>query len=425
MTAGRARRLAATLLVLSGIFGILTVVHASPAFAQCTGPTPQGSDLPQTAGEEPLIDRLGLRRVWEISTGAGVRVAVVDSGVFAEHPKLADAVAPSFDFVPSYTGSAPFRVASPGNGSDCENHGTPIAGIIAARPAGDDRIVGVAPGATIVPVRLEGDVAQAPDVMIAQAIRTGAQEAAVLNLSFAVPIDNTPIREAIEFAQSRDVVVVAAAGNENESQPGYNWFPAAYPGVLAVAALDANGQPTNASNRGPWIGIAAPGENITAPSSGNGYTVVSGTSFATGVVSGTAALVRARYPELTAQQVTDRLRGTAVPLSGGVDERVGAGIIDPFLALTAVDIAPPPTTTAQARGATVAVLPVPTEPDLLGTLGRSATAGTAIALAAAIVLGLAGMAARRTAVRRGRPRTDARYAQVHRPVDPVPDEALH
>jgi type VII secretion-associated serine protease mycosin len=418
-------RAPATVAVLTVLLGALTVSQAPPASAQCSGPTPQGADLPATAGQEPLIDRLGLRRVWEVSRGAGVRVAVVDSGVFAAHPKLLGALAPSVDLIPAYTGSAPFGVVSPGNGTDCENHGTPIAGIIAARPAGDDRVVGVAPDATIVPIRFDGDVAQAPDVMIAAAIRTAADQARVMNLSFAVPIDNTPIREAIQYAQSRDVVIVAAAGNENENQPGYSWFPAAYPGVLAVAALDAQGRPTNASNRGPWIGIAAPGENITALSSGGGYTVVSGTSFATAIVSGTAALVRAKYPAMPATQVIERLRGTAVSLSGGIDERVGAGIIDPFLALTAADLAAPPTALPQARGEAIRVLPLPTDPDVLGVVGRWALAVTAIVLALAAVVGLAGMTLRRIAVRRGRfADPHRRYGDVQRPVEPIPEDSL-
>ena len=90
-----------------------------------------GAPLPAAAGQEPLIDRLGLRRVWELSTGRGVTVAVVDSGVDARHPKLAGAVEQPVDFRTSPTGAG-FEQGR-GTGDDCENHGTPIAGIIAAR----------------------------------------------------------------------------------------------------------------------------------------------------------------------------------------------------------------------------------------------------------------------------------------------------
>ena len=100
-------------------------------------------------------------------------------------------------------------------------------------------MLGVAPDALIAPVRFDGALEQAPAAMIADAIRAGAERGSVLNLSFAVPVDNPLIRAAVRYALARDVVVVAAAGNERREQPGLTWYPAAYDGVLAVASVDA------------------------------------------------------------------------------------------------------------------------------------------------------------------------------------------
>ena len=190
-------------------------------------------------------------------------------------------------------------------------------------------------------MRFEGALAQAPTEMIAAAVRAGADRGRVLNLSFAVGVDEPAIRKAVQYAVDRDVVVVAAAGNEARSQPGLTWYPAAYDGVLAVAGVDAAGQASAESNRGAWVDVAAPGEGLTAPSAGGeGFVAVKGTSFATAVVSGVAALVRARYPDMPAAEVVRRIEATAVSSTGGRDERTGAGIVDPYLALTAEAVAP-------------------------------------------------------------------------------------
>jgi membrane-anchored mycosin MYCP len=416
-------RATGAVLALTAAASAATVWTAPEAMAVCDGPVAVGAPLPDEFGEEPLIDRLGLRRAWEHSTGAGVTVAVIDSGVDARHPKFAGAVAPPTDFRPVY--DARLFTQGPGTGEDCENHGTPIAGIIAARPAGDDRVAGVAPGATIVPMRFEGQLDQAPDQMIAAAIRAGADRAQVLNLSFAVPVDRPIIRDAVRYALDRNVVLVAAAGNENQSQPGYTWYPAAYDGVLAVAGLDDAGEPTEESNRGPWVDVAAPAESLTAPSAGGeGYVAVSGTSFATAVVSGVAALVRSRYPDLPAAQVVQRIESTAVSLTGGRDERTGAGIVDPYQALTAIAVGPPPTAVPDARGAAVDVLPVPVEPPLLDGTGSAAAIAGGILVALAVVVVVAGVSARRIAARRGDQDAVRRLAPAHRPLAPVPDDRL-
>lgn len=414
----RGRRSAAVLALVVALSG-LAIATAPAALAACREQAGPGAPLPAAAGQEPLIDRLGLRRVWELSTGRGVTVAVVDSGVDARHPKLAGAVEQPVDFRTSPTGAG-FEQGR-GTGDDCENHGTPIAGIIAARAGGDERVLGIAPDARIAPVRFDGALAQAPTEMIAAAIRAGADRGQVMNLSFAVGVDEPAIRKAVQYAVDRDVVVVAAAGNEARSQPGLTWYPAAYDGVLAVAGVDAAGQASAESNRGAWVDVAAPGEGLTAPSTGGaGFVAVKGTSFATAVVSGVAALVRARYPDMPAAEVVRRIEATAVSSTGGRDERTGAGIVDPYLALTAEAVAPPAPQARDAPVATVRVEPVPEPAPLFGPGEAAAAVTAAVLLGCAAVATTAGLSARRVAERRRR----GPYDPVHRPVGDIPADRL-
>jgi type VII secretion-associated serine protease mycosin len=423
------RRSAAAVLALVTAFSGLTVLVAPAALAACPTLITAGPPLPATAGQDPLIQRMGLRRAWELSTGAGVTVSVVDSGVDFRHPKLAGAVDPPADFLS--TDGTTFETR-PGGPEDCVGHGTAIAGIIAARSAGDDRVLGVAPGARIAPFRFEGDIANAPLAMIAAAIRAAADHSKVMDLSFTAKHDPR-IHDAIRYALSRDVVVVAAAGNENQSNPGVTSYPAAYPGVLAVASVDADGRPSAESNRGSWVGIAAPGQELTTlASGGGGYTVVTGTSFATAVVAGTAALVRAKFPNLSAAEVVARLEDTAVSPGEGRDDATGAGIVDPFAALSAVGATAPtvPTVSATAAagpavtGDAVRVLPVPVAEPPLTPVGTIALAATTIMLVAAGIAAAAGMTRRRSAARRGVAGAQSRYADAHRPLEPVPDRRL-
>ncbi|GAA3452219.1 S8 family serine peptidase [Dactylosporangium matsuzakiense] len=417
------------------LIGLLTtalaapVLNPAPALAPvpCRNPPAPGQPLPAGAPRDPMIARLGLERAWELSTGAGVTVAVVDSGVDGDQPKLRGALAAGYDYVGSQTPPGWQRIA--GGLGDCgdngASHGTAVAALIAARPSDDDRVIGVAPAATIAPVRFVDGIDNAAPEMLANAIRTGADMGQVLNLSFAVPVDRQPIRDAVQYALSRNVVVVAAAGNES-SNGTEKFYPAAYPGVLAVAALKQDGTALAQSNRGDWVGIAAPGEALTAPVSGGGYAGVSGTSFATALVSGTAALVRSRYPAMPAAEVVNRLTSTAVPLGATHDDRVGAGIIDPFAALTALGppaSGPRPSGSAAAPPAAAGKVRVLPRPDAGGGVGErwGALLGIVGILVLAAVLAYLGRLSWRAA--RNRRTTPARPAPADDPLDP-PDISL-
>jgi type VII secretion-associated serine protease mycosin len=404
-------------LVMAPICAPRVPAEATPPTCQ-QAPSP-GVPIPPQAPRDPLIAQLGLDQAWTLSTGSGVTVGVVDSGVDPASAKLAGAVDVGQTYRATTTSSVYARAAD--GRVDCDGHGTEIAGIIAGRThAGDDRVSGIAPSARIYPVAIEGEIAQAPAALLAAAIRDAADHGSVLNLSFATPTNSPEIAAAIGYALSRDVVVVAAAANETGTGPNggaATWYPAAYPGVLAVADVAADGAPQENGARGAWISLAAPGESLTTESrGGHGYVTVTGTSFATAIVSGAAALVRARFPSLSAAAVIARLERTAVPPGDGSrDPAIGYGIVDPFAALTAPLGAVPALSSARQ-----AALPVP---PIRHAAGRDSSAGvlelTAVLIAIALVLSLARLSMRSGQRRGWHPgalppeRADARVADPH------------
>ncbi len=331
----------------------------------------------------PSQAMLNLPAAWQFSRGDGQLVAVIDTGV-RPGPRLPN-VDPGGDFVETTDGL-----------TDCDGHGTLVAGIIAGQP-GDDGFSGVAPAARVLSIRTTsarfsprtpgGDplLAQASlDVAtLARAIVHAADLGArVINISATTclpadrPIDQAALGAAIRFAAvDKDAVVVAAAGNSGstgsvaggtscESNPltdlsrpddPRNWagvksvsIPSWWqPYVLSAASLTADGQPSKFTMAGPWVGIAAPGENIVSVSNRDGgglanglpddhqqMVALSGTSYAAGYVSGVAALVRSKYPELTAAQVVRRITATAHNGARAPSNVVGAGNLDPVAALT-------------------------------------------------------------------------------------------
>ncbi|GAA3734520.1 type VII secretion-associated serine protease mycosin [Plantactinospora mayteni] len=285
------------------------------------------------------LTRLRPDLAWPLSTGVGVRVAVVDSGVSADHPTLAGKVLPGRDLL---SGSG-------GDGQCDENgHGTLIAGIIAGREAvsAGFRFYGVAPGAEIVPVRVLRDQRRSEEAdlsgRIAEAIRWAVADADadVVNLSLTTP-PTQQLQAAIAHAIARRVVVVAAAGNTGESgvEAGQPTFPAAYPGVIAVAGVNAADAHVQSSTSGDFVDVAAPGERIAGPAAAGGgylFTAEGGTSFATGYVSGLAALIRAYDPTLSPGQVADRITQTADHPDGLWNSQVGHGLINPVRAVGAL-----------------------------------------------------------------------------------------
>ena len=268
---GRAS-VARVLIVLSLLVpGVLAT--ASPAAAAVCGPTIT----------EPLPDRpWPLRRlrpdlVWPVTQGQNIVVAVIDSGVSDAHPVLAGQVLNGTDFV------------QPGSNGHCDDvgHGTLIAGIIAGKPTQSSGFTGMAPAAKILPIRVlatsERTNDSDPPRRIATAIRYAVDhDAKVINLSLiTVPIPE--LADAVRYALANDVVLVAAVGNEGQSQKDDPTYPASYDGVIGVAGVDKDGNHVQTSQTGDYVDIAAPGLEIAGPApNGGGYAYYpdGGTSFA-------------------------------------------------------------------------------------------------------------------------------------------------
>lgn len=266
---------------------------------------------------------------WQISKGAGITVAVIDTGV-TPVPDLRPNLLRGHDFVP---GSR-----SPGTGqvnTDPEEHGTEIASLIAGTGV---HVTGLAPQAKILPVRdlLENFLGSSNAVSV-KAIRYAiAQHVAVINISQGRWGRSPDVAAALAEAERADIVVVASAGNDSAARIDY---PASTPGVLAVTATNKRRRLAFFSNKGPQASLAAPGVSIYADNNLDRQVLVQGTSMAAAYVSAAAALVRAAHPTWTAGQVIRDLVGTADPGVGQVpgqrDDRYGYGIVDPLKALRA------------------------------------------------------------------------------------------
>lgn len=260
------------------------------------------------------------------SEGQGVIVGVIDTGVDAAHPDIAGSILPGKDF----------SGASGDGHTDTNGHGTAMAGLIVAH----GRTLGLAPKAQILPVRNGSTSVNAgpTDRSITWAVENGAS---VLCLAFAQN-DYPELKLAIERAVANDVVVVAAVGNS--PYPADFAFPAGYPGVVGAAGVDKDGNHAAISVVSPYAVLAAPAVDIASTDiripGRTGYQTASGTSDATAIIAGAAALVRARYPNLSAPEVIHRLTATADDKGApGRDDEYGYGVINLVKALTA-DVPP-------------------------------------------------------------------------------------
>ncbi|MBY0440904.1 MAG: type VII secretion-associated serine protease mycosin [Mycobacteriaceae bacterium] len=339
------------------------------------GTDPQVSTLSQ--------EMLNLTAAWQFSRGENQTVAVIDTGV-SPGPRL-----------PNVDGGGDY-LASTNGLTDCDGHGTLVAGIIAGQP-GEDGFSGVAPAARVLAIRAvskkfsprsvgTGDpmlarVSLDIDVVSRAIVHAADLGARVITVATAlcVPadrnIDQSGLGAALRYAAiDKDAVVVAAAGDSEQtgsdgggscesnpitdlSHPGdpRNWAGVAsisipswwQPYVLSVGSLAADGGPSRFTMAGPWVGIAAPGENLVSVSNGDGgglanglpndrkhLAPLNGTGYAAGYVSGVAALVRSKYPDLTAVQVVQRITATAHRGARAPSNIIGTGTVDPAAALT-------------------------------------------------------------------------------------------
>ncbi|MEU6353459.1 type VII secretion-associated serine protease mycosin [Streptomyces sp. NPDC047072] len=280
------------------------------------------------------MDALQAESVWKISKGKGVTVAVIDNGVNAAHEDLKGNVLKGKDFVDDDDDASP----------DGEDHGTEMASIIAGHghgAGGADGVMGLAPEAKILPIRVNISDGSGFADEIRYAVDHGAK---VINISMTLvttQYENSASPEdlaAIDYALNKDVLIVAGAGNDGIG-PDLP-FPANAAGVVAVGGVDKSGEHWANSNYGPEVMLNAPATRIVgAGSPGNRLRIGDGTSNSTAFVSAAAALLRSKYPDLTAGQIANRLVKTAV-LPSSVkgtslpDQKYGYGAIRPFAALT-------------------------------------------------------------------------------------------
>ncbi|MFJ9031035.1 S8 family serine peptidase [Streptomyces sp. NPDC102274] len=264
---------------------------------------------------------LELPKVWPSGSGAGVKVAVVDTGVSQQARALAG------------------RVTAVGGATadqDCVGHGSFVAGLIAAAPVKGVHFAGVAQQAAILAVRGTDDRGVATDTTVAGGIRAAVDAGArIIEVSPALADRSRTLTAAVSYAAGHDALIVAAAVPDattttmSTDTPPRSYWPADEAGVLSVVAVDAEGQAPQGSPAPRHADLAAPGAGVIGIGpGGTGHFIGSGASLAAGYVAGMAALVRAADPELTAAETANRLTTTAYPAD--------VPRLDPYAALTSV-----------------------------------------------------------------------------------------
>ena len=278
---------------------------------------PPRTSAAQPTPNDPLwssswsLTKTNVAAAWNLTPGvAETVVAVLDTGVDLTHPDLRNSVVSGYD-----------AVNRDGDPTDDHGHGTMVAGVVAARANNGLGGVGVCSGCSVMPVKVIAGNGSGTAADIADGIRWATEHGAdIVNMSFALSGPDDGVAQAIAFAQSRGVVVVAAAGNAGVADVSY---PAGYPGVVSVAGSDGADARYGWSNYGGWVRLAAPGCSISTAAGGS-YGEFCGTSSATAFVSGAAGLIRSLAPELPSDALGQALAASAV----AVGDFVSAGRVD-------------------------------------------------------------------------------------------------
>jgi membrane-anchored mycosin MYCP len=312
------------LVVAAALVAAFLVPLPSAQAAGCT--TPKGVYTDATPWAQKAVDA---PRIWPLSTGSGVLVAVIGTGVDAANAQFAPGtVRPSINLLA-------------GSG-DCDGRGTFAAGIIAARADPATTFAGIAPGAHILPIRYTQSTSDStrstgPDALATAINRAVAAGAKVILVVVPAGSDSPALRAAVVSAHSAgDVVVSPAVG----TQAGARSFPTAQPGVLGVGAVNSSGAAVQTES-GDYVAVSAPGADLVSTSAGAAGKLgmtwpVQDPAFAAAYVAGTVALLRSYRPSLTPDQITDRLTLTASRGPGGShDGRLGWGVLDAYAAVSA------------------------------------------------------------------------------------------
>jgi len=318
-----------------GLSGHLAGLRADPAVAAADLerelPLLFGYDDPY-AKQQWALGVIGLERAHAVARGtARTLLAILDTGVDAKHPDFADGAKSRVVVGADTSGQAGGDAGRDGNG-----HGTHVAGIAAASAGNGRGIVGVAPAVRILAVKVLTDAGSGTWASVAEGVLDSvAKGARVLNLSLGDPETAPVLEDALRAALGKDVLVVAAAGNDGKSLRNY---PAASPGVMAVGATTRSEARASFSTFGDWLSVAAPGHVIysTLPAGTKpfDYGYKSGTSMAAPHVAGLAALLRDLRPEWSAARTREHIERTARDLGpAGFDPEFGHGRIDAARAL--------------------------------------------------------------------------------------------
>lgn len=316
------------------------VQFAEPNFLLLPNTTPNDTLYSRYQWNMPAID---MERAWDISKGKpDVIIAIIDTGVDLTHPEFEGKLVSGYNVL---------------NGSnkpqDDNGHGTHVAGIIAAKTNNQRGIAGIAWNNKIMPVKGIGADGSGSSFDIAQGVIWAADHGAkVINMSVGNYHPSNVLHDAIKYAFSKNVVMVAASGNDHTDQPSY---PAAYPEVLSVAAVDWKGKQAEFSNFGPYIDVAAPGVDIASTYTQSDYASLSGTSMACPHVSGLAGLIRSLNSSLSNAEVMKIIREATTDAGPqGWDQNYGYGIMDVPRALELAGInmqnATPPTRPKEEHG---------------------------------------------------------------------------
>lgn len=278
------------------------------------------------ASEQYQLDLLNIAQAHKLAGKNKVTVAVIDTGVDTNHPDLKNVLLPGYN------------AANPANQPIADAHGTHVTGIIAAEKGNGIGGHGIASNVKILPIDVgdgTGDVVSEFSVAegILYAVDNGAK---VINMSLRWPYHTPVIEEAVKIAIEKGVVVVAAAGNDFSDHAN---FPASFEGVISVGAVNSKSELAYFSSYGPSVDLVAPGEEVYSTvydyEKKSSFVKFSGTSMASPVVAGVAALLLSKYPNLTPAQVEYVLEKTATDLGkSGFDTTYANGLVDPVKALS-------------------------------------------------------------------------------------------
>ncbi|MGW4697642.1 type VII secretion-associated serine protease mycosin [Kitasatospora cineracea] len=384
-----------------------------PNSSSSPGPAPSGKGKGKTDGDGPVPNR----------TGAGVVVAVIDTGVDNRNPQLKDKVIEGPDLLKETMAANNKQLPEGTSTTDLVGHGTKVAGIIAAAldPTGEIGFVGLAKDAKILAIRQNDADGNGDVVSLVKAIDAAiGQKVQVINISQDVRVQVDPnksenenrfdhdkeLGDALKRAEAAGIVVVASSGNDGTEGPT---FPAAYPTVLSVGASDRNNERAPFSQYGDFVKVAAPGVDMLSTVPGHGQCTDNGTSFSAPYVSGVAALLKGWHPTWNPMQIRTVIEQTAQRTERGPNKYIGWGVVDPVKAMEYSEVPGPsasPSVDAQVKLDTVPLKPQPlgleeTQAD------RDRRTGTfVLGIGALMVAGLAGGSIVTRDMRRRRGRHD-------------------